>query len=208
MSEATALSGREIDAVVVGASAGGVEALSTLLSALPAHASFAVLIVQHLPKDRRNLLPEIFGPKCALPVLEALDKQPVEPGTVYVAAPDYHLLVDEGRTLALSIDEPVHFSRPSVDVLFESAAAAYGSRLMGIVLTGANADGAAGLRAVHEAGGITVVQDPGSAQASLMPASALQRVPASQVLPLAGIAALLRTAGARGGPSPGAAHAG
>jgi two-component system chemotaxis response regulator CheB len=181
-----------IEAVAIGASAGGVEALSLLLAALPAGAPFAVLIVLHLPKDRRNLLPEIFGPKCALPVLEAIDKQPVLAGTVYIAPPDYHLLVDQGPVLALSIDEPVLYSRPSVDVLFESAADEYGSRLMGIVLTGASQDGAAGLAAVQRAGGVAVVQDPQTAQAPLMPAAALARVPSTRVLTLQGIADLLR----------------
>jgi two-component system chemotaxis response regulator CheB len=187
-----ATAARRIDAVVIGTSAGGVEALSIVLGGLRDDAAFAVLIVLHLPKDRRSLLPEILGRKCALPVQEAVDKQPIVPGTVYIAPPDYHLLVDDGPRLALSIDEPVHYSRPSVDVLFESAAEAFGERLMGIVLTGANQDGAAGLLAVQRAGGITVVQDPGSAQAPLMPASALQRVKADHVLTLDGIAALLR----------------
>ena len=184
-----------IDAVVMGASAGGVDALLTLLAALPGNAPFTVMVVLHVPKDRRNMLPEIFGPKCALPVLEASDKQPAMAGTVYIAPPGYHLLVDRGPTLALSVDEPVNYSRPSVDVLFESAALEYGPRLMGIVLTGANQDGAAGLAAVQGAGGVTVVQDPETAQAPLMPESALQRITPDHVLPLDGIAELLRRLG-------------
>jgi two-component system chemotaxis response regulator CheB len=116
----------------------------------------------------------------------------VEPGTVYFAPPDYHLLLDEGPQLALSIDELVHFSRPSIDVLFESAADIYADRLMGIILTGANDDGTAGLAAIHHAGGVTVVQEPESAQVPLMALSALKRTPADFVLPLAEIAVLLQ----------------
>src|SRR5262249_12340639 len=139
------------------------------------------------------LLVEIFAPKCALPVREAEDKEPVRAGTVYFAPPDYHLLVETGPHLALSADEPVHYSRPSIDVLFESAADVFGERLLGIILTGASDDGAAGLEAVHRAGGLTVVQEPHSAYASLMTESALKRGPVDFVLSLEQIAELLRT---------------
>lgn len=181
-----------IDVVVIGASAGGVEALSEILPALPASFRPALLIVLHLPRDRPSLLVEIYENRCALPIREAEDKEPVEPGTVYFAPPDYHMLVEKSRQIALSTDEPVHYSRPSIDVLFESAADVYGDRLLGIILTGANADGAAGLHAVHRAGGITVVQQPDSAMVPLMIVSALQRNPADFVLPLPEIAALLK----------------
>jgi two-component system chemotaxis response regulator CheB len=187
----TALRGR-IDAIVIGASAGGVEALSILLPALPADLRAPLFIVVHLPRERPSLLAEIFARKCALRVREAEDKMRVEPGTVYFAPPDYHLLLDEGPQLALSIDELVHFSRPSIDVLFESAADIYADRLMGIILTGANDDGTAGLAAIHHAGGVTVVQEPESAQVPLMALSALKRTPADFVLPLAEIAVLLQ----------------
>ena len=181
-----------IDAVVIGASAGGVEALSEILPALPASFRPALLIVLHLPRERPSLLADIFENRCALPVREADDKEPVEPGTVYFAPPDYHMLVEKSRQIALSTDEPVHYSRPAIDVLFESAADVYADRLLGIILTGANADGAAGLHAVHRAGGITVVQRPDSAKVPLMVVSALQRNPADFVLSLAEIAALLK----------------
>jgi two-component system chemotaxis response regulator CheB len=181
-----------IDAVVIGASAGGVEALSEILPALPASLRPALLIVLHLPRERPSLLVEIFASRCALPVREADDKEPVEPGTVYFAPPDYHMLVEKSRQIALSTDEPVHYSRPSIDVLFESAADVYADRLLGIILTGANADGAAGLHAVHRAGGVTVVQRPDSARVPLMVVSALQRNPADFVLSLPEIAALLK----------------
>jgi two-component system chemotaxis response regulator CheB len=186
-----ALQGR-IDAIAIGTSAGGVEALSILLPALPAGLRASVFIVLHLPRERPSLLAEIFTPKCALKVKEAEDKMRVEPGTVYFAPPDYHLLLDGGPQLALSIDELVHFSRPSIDVLFESAADIYGERLMGIILTGANDDGAAGLAAIHRAGGVTIVQEPDSAQVPLMVLAALRRTAADFVLPLEGIAGLLQ----------------
>ncbi len=181
-----------IEAVVIGASAGGVEALSEILPALPARFRPALLIVLHLPRERPSLLVEIYEKRCVLPVREADDKEPIEPGTVYFAPPDYHMLVEKSRQIALSTDEPLHFSRPSVDVLFESAADAYGERLLGIILTGANQDGAVGLHAIHRAGGITVVQQPDSAQVPLMVVSALQRNPADFVLSLPEIGELLK----------------
>jgi two-component system, chemotaxis family, protein-glutamate methylesterase/glutaminase len=182
-----------IDAVVIGASAGGVEALTILLPSLPAGVAQPFFIVLHLPRDGPSVLVDIFRPQCALYVEEAEDKTPVQPGTVYFAPADYHLLVDKGPQLALSADEPVHFSRPSIDVLFESAADRYRDRLLGIILTGANEDGTSGLAAVHRAGGVTVVQDPDSAQAPFMAQSALSRTPADYVLSLAEIATLLTT---------------
>ena len=191
MRDVEALQGR-IDAIAIGTSAGGVEALSILLPALPAGLRASVFIVLHLPRERPSLLAEIFTPKCALKVKEAEDKMRVEPGTVYFAPPDYHLLLDGGPQLALSIDELVHFSRPSIDVLFESAADIYGERLMGIIVTGANDDGAAGLAAIHRSGGVTIVQEPDSAQVPLMVLAALRRTAADFVLPLEGIAGLLQ----------------
>ncbi|MES2889126.1 MAG: chemotaxis protein CheB [Pseudomonadota bacterium] len=182
---------RRIEAVVVGASAGGVEALSVLLPALVSEGRLAVFVVLHLPRDRRSLLSHIFRRECTVPVQEAEDKQPVVPGTVYFAPPDYHLLIDTGPSLALSVDDPVNYSRPSIDVLFESAADVYRERLMAIVLTGANQDGALGLAAVQAAGGVTVVQDPATAQSASMPRAALERVAADFVLNLEQIAALL-----------------
>jgi two-component system chemotaxis response regulator CheB len=185
--------GGDIEAVVIGASAGGVQALSVLLPALPAHALAAILIVLHLPRDRPSLLADIFAQKCSLDVLEAQDKEPIVPGTVYFAPANYHLLVDQGPQLALSVDDLVHHSRPSIDVLFESAAEVYGHRLLGIILTGANEDGAQGLASVHDSGGVTVVQEPATAHAPQMILSALKLRPADHVLSLDGIAAMLST---------------
>jgi two-component system chemotaxis response regulator CheB len=192
VSAVVSLAGR-VDAIVIGASAGGVEALMALLPALSAAFRIPIVIVLHLPRDRPSLLAQIFLQKCSLPVCEAADKEPVRPGTVYFAPPDYHLLIDEGPCLALSADELVNYSRPSIDVLFESAADVYGARLLGIILTGANEDGAQGLAAIHAAGGVTIVQQPDSAQVKQMVAAALSRNPASHVLDLPGISAVLRT---------------
>ena len=186
------LAGR-IDAVVIGASAGGVEALTAVLPSLAAGLLPPVFIVLHLPRDKPSVLAEIFAPKCAVPVREAEDKAPVEPGTIYFAPSNYHLLVDQGPQLSLSADDPVHHSRPSVDVLFESAAEIYSSRLLGIILSGANEDGARGLAAIHDAGGVTVVQSPETARAAAMALSALKLRPADRVVPLNEIAQIVRT---------------
>ena len=196
MTSPVSLAGR-VDAVVIGASAGGVEALLALLPALPAGLRAAVFVVLHLPRERPSLLVDIFAPRCAVPVREAQDKEPVAPGTVYFAPPDYHLLLDAGPALALSVDEPVHYSRPSIDVLFQSAADVYGTRLLGLVLTGGNQDGAQGLASVRLAGGLAAVQDPADAQMPLMPESALAAGPVDHLLPLARLASLLATLDAR-----------
>ena len=169
-------------AVVIGGSAGSVEALTVLLPALPATLRAAVLVVLHLPRNRPSLLCQIFRSRCALPLREAQDKEPIVPGTVYFAPPDYHLLVDNGPALALSVDARVHYSRPSIDVLFESAADLYGSALVGILLSGANQDGARGLAAIEAHGGLALVQSPDSASVRTMPESALARTTAPRVL--------------------------
>jgi two-component system chemotaxis response regulator CheB len=186
------LAGR-VDAIAIGTSAGGVEALSVILPALPAGSRVAVFVVLHLPRERPSLLVSVFGDKCAVPLREAEDKEPIEPGTVYFAPPDYHMLVDSGPAIALSTDEPVYYSRPSIDVLFESASDQYRDRLLGIILTGANEDGAAGLATVARNGGMAVVQAPESAQAPLMIQSALSRTRSAMALSLEQIAGLFRT---------------
>ncbi|OWT73397.1 MULTISPECIES: chemotaxis protein CheB [unclassified Achromobacter] len=179
-----------VELVAIGASAGGVEVISKLLTALPADFPAAVAIVLHIPPDRDSLLPGLFTPRCALPVQEVEDKAPIEPGTVYFAAPDYHMLVEPDGCFALSQDEAVNFSRPSIDLLFESAAVAYRERLLAIVLTGGSADGAAGLQTVRQMGGRAWVQDPASADAPAMPAFAIERAGADLVT---GPAALARS---------------
>ncbi|MDY3559859.1 chemotaxis protein CheB [Gemmata sp. JC673] len=183
------------EAVVIGASAGAVDALSAVLPALPKGYPLPVMVVVHLPPDKKSVMAELFRGKCAVDVREADDKEPLTGGTVYFAPPDYHLLVEPDRRLSLSSEEQVHFSRPSVDVLFESAADVFGPGLVGVVLTGANADGARGLRAVLAAGGIGLVQAPTTAAATAMPLAALAAHPAARALTLDQIAAHLRELG-------------
>jgi two-component system, chemotaxis family, protein-glutamate methylesterase/glutaminase len=185
------------EAVVIGASAGALETLSNLLPGLPADYRLPILIVVHLPPDKTSLFAELLRARCAIRVREAEDKESIEPGVAYFAPPDYHLLVEQDKRLSLSDDEPVLFSRPSIDVLFESAADAYGDGLIGVVLTGANSDGAKGLKAIVEAGGEGVVQRPDSAYASAMPEAAIASCPGARVLPVNEIAAYLRKVGAR-----------
>ncbi len=180
------------DAVVVGASAGGVAALRQLLHALPADLPIPVVAVLHLPRDRPSQLAELLGHGCALPVAEAEDKARLLPGTVWIAPPDYHLLVEDRTTLALSLDEPVMFSRPAIDPLFESAASVFGERLLALLLTGASSDGSEGVAAVRAAGGEAWIQSPEDAVSSTMPASALARAGADRVLTLDQICERLR----------------
>ena len=182
---------QNIEAVAVGASAGGVEALILLLDALPADFAPAVFIVLHLPKGRESMLPQLFSRRCALSVKEAEDNEAIKAGTVYLAPADYHLLIEPEKSLSLSLDEPQHYSRPSIDLLFESAAYAYRERLLGIILTGASMDGASGLQTVRALGGLAWVQDPDEAIASAMPAAAISLAGADHVLPVKEIAAKL-----------------
>jgi two-component system chemotaxis response regulator CheB len=190
------LAGRRIELVVIGGSAGGIDALLALLPALPSGFALPVVCILHLPPDRESRLAELFGGRVPLPVREAADKEPIVPGTIYFAGPSYHLSIEpavdgDGPCFSLSCEPPVQFARPSIDVLMESAADAYGPHLAGILLTGANHDGAAGMECIKQCGGLAVVQDPAQAQASTMPEQAIRRCAPHLVLPLARIAALL-----------------
>ena len=192
-----------VELVAIGASAGGVDALGQLLSALPSGFPAAVAIVLHIPPDRASLLAELYGTRCALPIKEVEDKETVQAGTVYFAAPDYHMLVEPDRSFSLSYDEPVNFSRPSIDLMLESAACAYGEHLLGIVLTGASADGARGLAPVRQMGGTAWVQDPAEARAAVMPAAAIETAGADRILGLREMASsLARLPGRRPPPTP------
>jgi two-component system, chemotaxis family, protein-glutamate methylesterase/glutaminase len=172
------------DLVVIGASWGGLAALQTVLGALPEDFGAAVVVAQHrAAQSDDTLLCGLLDQACPLPVRDADDKEALVPGVVLVAPPDYHLLVEPGA-VALSCDEPVRFSRPSIDVVFESAADAYGDRVIGVVLTGSNADGAAGLERIRRRGGQAVVEDPETAERSEMPRAALESTPSAQVLAL------------------------
>jgi two-component system chemotaxis response regulator CheB len=180
-----------IDAIVIGASAGGVEALLNILTPLREGFVLPIIVVLHLPDERRSHLAEVFARRVALPVLEASDKTHVEAGTLYFAAPGYHLSVEQDRSFSLSLEDRVHYSRPAIDYLFESAADAYGPGLAAVLLTGANRDGAHGLAQVKRRGGLTVVQDPDEAHAATMPLAALDIHQPDHILTIDGIGRLL-----------------
>ncbi|WP_438391456.1 chemotaxis protein CheB [Caballeronia sp. DA-9] len=184
-----------VDAIVIGASAGGVEALSQLLPGLPTDFRPAVLIVVHVRSDAPSLLPELFASRCRLPVVEPDDKAAITGGTIYLAPPGYHMLVEPDCTISLSVDPPVRFSRPSVDVLFESAALCFGDALLGIVLSGANDDGARGLEAIERAGGRCWVQEPRTAMSDAMPLGAIAGGGVRDVLTIDAMLARLRGMG-------------
>ena len=188
---AAAMGSRRIEMVVIGGSAGGVDALVGLVPALPAGFGAAVASILHVPPDRDSRLAELFAPRAALPVREAQDKEPIQPGTVYFAGSGYHLSIEQDRSFSLSCEPPVQFARPAIDILMESAADVYGPALAGILLTGANYDGAEGMCRIRERGGLTIVQDPEEAQASTMPEEAIRRCAPHLVLPLAGIRTVL-----------------
>lgn len=179
-------------AVIIGASAGALEALSAILPPLPAIFPYPIFVIVHLPPKKRSVLAAIFDLKCQLRAIEAEDKEPVEAGTIYFAPPDYHFLL-EGRThVALSSEEEVLFSRPSIDVAFESAAEAWGPHLTAVVLTGANHDGARGLAAVKRSGGTAIIQDPSEAYAQAMPEAAMRACPSANILNLSKISTFLQ----------------
>lgn len=182
-----------IDAAVIGCSAGGLSALQQILAFLRPDLGIAIVIVSHTGPESANLLPELIGHSCRLPVSEAQEREPVAPGRVYFAPPNYHLLIEPDRTFRLSVDACVCFVRPAANVLFISAADAYRQRLAGLVLTGANADGARGLRAIADLGGICLVQAPETAVADAMPRAALLAVPEAKVVRLEAIAGELDT---------------
>jgi two-component system chemotaxis response regulator CheB len=173
--------------VVVGTSWGGLSALRELILGLPPTLALPVVVVQHRHKQSDHLLTTLLQDETPLGVCEVEDKAPIMPGNVYFAPADYHLLVDRGF-FTLTTDEPVRYSRPSIDVMFESAADAYGAHTVGIVLTGANADGSAGLRRIVDRGGLAFVQLPATAESPTMPAAALRAVPQARVLTISEIA--------------------
>ena len=176
--------------VVIGTSLGGLSALKVLLGGLAKTFPLAIAVVQHRHKDSGNLMGGYIQQYTTLPVLEAEDKDELRPGHVYMAPADYHLLIERGY-MALSVDEPVCFARPSIDVLFESAADAYADRAIGIILTGANRDGTDGLARIKARGGLAIVQDPTTAETGMMPQAALDTTQVDAILPLQDIAPYL-----------------
>jgi two-component system chemotaxis response regulator CheB len=181
--------------VVVGTSWGGLNALRELVGGLPADFRIPTVLVQHRHRQSDHLLSTFLQERTPLAVAEVEDKMPIEPGSIFIAPADYHLLIDRGF-FALSTDAPVRYSRPSIDVTFYSAADAYAAATVGVVLTGANADGSRGLRRIFDRGGLTLVQEPSTAESPTMPSAALRCVPAAKALPIKQIAATL---GALGG---------
>lgn len=213
------LNKNNFEIVVVGTSLGGLEALSLLLADLPPSFPLPVVIVQHRHKDSQSRLTDFLQQQSSLPLAEAEDKEPIVPGRVYLAPADYHLLIESpceweqslpendlkgkesaaqhpivcrgGFAFALSTEAPVCYARPSIDVLFESAADAFGKKVIGIILTGANSDGSQGLAKIKAEGGLTFVQEPDSAQCRKMPAAAIANVEVDWILPLSKIAPCL-----------------
>jgi two-component system, chemotaxis family, protein-glutamate methylesterase/glutaminase len=170
-------------AIVIGGSAGALEALDILLAALPENFILPILIVQHLhPHDEGAFASRLAG-KTSLSVIEAFDKSPIEPGCIYTAPADYHMLIETEDMISLSIDLPVNWSRPSIDVLFESAVNIWGSSLIGVVLSGASNDGSMGIKAIKASGGHTITQDPATAQSPFMPQSAILTGAVNEILP-------------------------
>ena len=179
------------DAVLVAASAGGLSALTSVLSELPADFPAGVAIVQHIEPHHRSMLAEILGRSCALPVTQAAAGQRFQPGVVYVAPPDHHLLVDDDGSLSLTRTELVHFVRPSADLLFESGAASFGNRAIGVVLTGTGSDGSLGVEAIKRRGGTVIAQDEATSDFFGMPGAAIEAGAVDFVLPLDQIAEAL-----------------
>lgn len=189
-------------AFVMGGSSGGIRAASRVLSGLPAGLDVPVVLLLHRGEDSTNYLCRVLAGACELPVRPAEEKLPVERGTVYLGPPGYHLLVEEDETFSLSFDVRVNCSRPSIDVLFESAADTWRERLIGVLLTGANADGAIGVTRIRERGGYVIVQDPEDSEASRMPRAAIETGAVHEVLPLAGIGPRLAGLARRGRTDP------
>ena len=182
-------------AIIIGASAGCLGALSKILPTLPAGYPYPIMVVIHLPSDKDSIMANLLNQKCALDVHEADDKEPLFPGHIYIAPPNYHMLIEDDEIFALSVDDEVLFSRPSINVSFESAADTFGERLVGIILTGGNNDGAAGLASIAAQGGDTIVQDPAEAYAAAMPEYAIAACPQAKIMNLYNIAEYLKTLG-------------
>lgn len=182
----------EITAIVIGTSAGGIDALSFLLPYIPPGLKMAYFVVQHIGSDSDSVFVKILNSRCRLKVREACHNEEVTTDIIYFAPPDYHMLIEKNFTISLSTDPKVNFSRPSIDVLFETAAEAFTTRLTGILLTGANRDGSQGLMRIKELGGRTIVQSPAEAAFSEMPASALKLFTPDKVMTLKQIAEFLQ----------------
>lgn len=175
------------EAVVIGGSAGGYKAVCAILAVLPASFNLPLLLVQHLHPDDAGSFARQLATATSLPVIEPCDKEPIQPGHLYVAPAGYHMLVEQSGTIALSTEEKVNWSRPAIDPLFESAALAWDGRVIAVILSGANSDGVAGIRAIKEAGGLTIAQAPATADYPLMPQAAIDSKAVDEVLTVAEI---------------------
>ncbi len=178
--------------IVIGASTGGLKALKAILSVLPSEFALAVIIVMHRHKDTDGYLEQTLDNECKMHVKQADEKEEIKAGVVYVAPPNYHLLIEDDGTFSMSVEGAVNYARPSVDVVFESTAEVYGKGLIGVILTGANKDGSLGLKRIKEAGGLAIVQTPETSEAADMPRAAIAAVNPDYVLPLDEIGLLLR----------------
>jgi len=179
------------EAIVIGVSSGGMNAMKVMFSLLPKEFNTPIIIVQHISSQSENLWIRLLNDKSNIYIKEADEKESIEQGKVYIAPPNYHLLIERDKTFSLTVDERVNFARPSIDVLFESAAEAYKNKLIGVILTGSNNDGTNGLKRIKEYGGLTIVQDPATAESSYMPASAIAVVQMDYILTLENIIKLL-----------------
>jgi two-component system chemotaxis response regulator CheB len=179
------------EAIVIGVSSGGMNAMKVMFSLLPKEFKTPIIIVQHISSQSENLWIRLLNDKSNLHIKEADEKESIEYGKVYIAPPNYHLLIERNKTFSLTIDERVNFARPSIDVLFESAAEAYKNKLIGVILTGSNNDGTNGLKRIKEYGGLTIVQDPTTAESNYMPASAIAAMQMDYILTLENIIKLL-----------------
>ncbi len=179
------------EAIVIGVSSGGMNAMNVLFSLLPKGFSIPIIILQHIGSHSDNEWIKILNKKTNIVIKEAEEKEKIEKGNAYVSPPNYHLLIERNKTFSFTIDERVNYARPSIDVLFESAAEAFKGKLIGIILTGSNTDGTNGMKRIKENGGLTIAQDPATAESAYMPSSAIDAVKMDHILTLEGIADLL-----------------
>ena len=178
--------------VVIGVSTGGLKVIKAILSVLPSEFALSIIIVMHRHKETDGYLERSLNDECKMQVKQADEKEEIKAGIVYVAPPNYHLLIEDDGTFSMSVEGPVNYARPSVDVVFESAAEVYGEGLIGVILTGANKDGSRGLKMIKKSGGLTIVQTPETSEAAEMSKSAMEAVKPDYVLPLIEIGRLLR----------------
>jgi len=179
------------DAIVIGVSSGGMNAMNVMFPLLPKEFKIPIIIVQHINARSDSQWIKLLNSKCKLCIKEVDEKELIEQGIIYIAPPNYHLLIEKNKTFSLTVDERINFARPSIDVLFESAAEAYKSKLIGIILTGSNNDGSKGIKRIKEYGGLTIIQNPETAESSYMPASAISSITPDYILSLEEIMKLL-----------------